>query len=150
MLKFALSLLLTCSLTVIALGWRFPSTGDDRVQRIPDTATDPAPDIAAPLMMQTKLTASQRVLEGLLNRDFDQMTASAQLLKRLAELAPPRRHPRIDQDVYAHFRTEFVRLAGQLEAMGDEENLPGAAYVHQELTATCIACHDHLRDGQSP
>ena len=33
--------------------------------------------------------------------------------------------------------------------MGDAENLAGAAYVHGNLTAACIGCHQHLRD-QSP
>jgi len=99
------------------------------------------------MMMQAKLAESQHVLEGLLNNDFDRVKRAANSLEQLAELAPPpQRDDVITDRIYDHFRTEFVRLSNQLQTMAKQKNLEGAAYVYQSLTATCIACHTHLRD----
>jgi hypothetical protein len=149
MRQLPLALLILAGLSASLLGWRIASSADDRVRQIPDTVSAETPDVSAPLMMQTKLTASQRVLEGLLNRDFETVAASADLLDQVAELPQPQREHPIEDRVYDHFRTEFQRLSQQLKSMAEQKNLEGAAYVHQSLTATCIACHSHLRDPQA-
>ncbi len=41
---------------------------------------------------------------------------------------------------------EFMRQTARLEEEALKENLAGAAYFQQNLTATCIACHDYIRD----
>lgn len=148
MRRLPLSLLILAGLSASLLGWRVHTSADDRVRQIPDTVSVETPEVSGPLMMQTKLTASQRTLEGLLNRDFDTIAASADLLYQVAELPQPPRERPIDERVYDHFRTEFQRLSQQLKSMAEQRNLEGAAYVHQSLTATCIACHSHLRDPQ--
>ena len=136
-------------LAMIALGvLRYHSRADDAVRRIPDTVEETLDGDSGP-MMQAKLTASQRVLEGLLNRDFETITTSADVLCQLAGAAPERMHNGRDDLIYEHFRTEFVRLTEQLGSMAKQKNLEGAAYVHQSMTATCIACHEHLRDRTS-
>jgi hypothetical protein len=148
MRKLPLALLILAGLSASLLGWRLQTSADDRVRQIPDTLSINTPEVSAPLMMQTKLTSSQRVLEGLLNRDFETIAKAANLLVQVAELPqPPREHP-IEDRVYDHFRTEFQRLSQQLKSLAEQKNLEGAAYVHQNLTATCIACHSHRRDPQ--
>ena len=51
-----------------------------------------------------------------------------------------------DEQVYEHFRMEFARLAGQLEGHARRKELEASAYIQQNLTATCIACHEYIRD----
>lgn len=126
-------------------GIRLHTQADDGVRQIPDTVVDSSVSNSGP-MMQAKLTASQRILEGLLNRDFKIITTSAEILVQLAAAAPKQGSDKRDDLIYEHFRTEFVRLSEELEVMAEDENLEGAAYVHQSLTATCISCHRHLRD----
>lgn len=140
--------LLSLTLIIIAVsGWRLRTLADDQVQQIPDIVVDEeSPRVLGPLKMQAKLAESQDVLEGLLNRDFSTVRNSAKVLTQLAELGPPPGDEQLEDRIYEHFRTEFIRLSNELKTMADERNLEGAAYVHQNLTATCIACHAHLRD----
>ena len=58
-----LTLLILAGLGASFLGWRMHSSADDRVRPIPDTVSVEVPAVSPPLMMETKLTASQRVLE---------------------------------------------------------------------------------------
>ena len=104
--------------------------------------------------MQAKLINSQRVLEGLVTHDFEQIREAANNLKMMS-LKPPEVHDRdeYDREIYEHFRVEFMRLSGQLELMAEAGNLEGAAFIQQNLNANCIACHKHMRDeadGKSP
>lgn len=140
--------LVVCALAIVAVGgWRGRSPADDRVQQIPDIVIEAdSPRVSSPLMMQAKLAESQDVLEGLLNHDFAEIKTSAHALGQLAELATSRREDGADDRIYEHFRTEFIRLCNELESMAINRNLEGTAYVYQNLTATCIACHTHLRD----
>ena len=126
-------------------GLRFNTLADEGVRPIPNTLGRSVDDESAPVM-HAKLTASQRVLEGLLNRDFKTISTAAEILSQLAVAAHQHQEQDRDDLIYEHFRTEFIRLSEQLETMAEDENLEGAAYVHQSLTATCIACHRHLRD----
>lgn len=103
------------------------------------------------VFMSAKLTSSQEVLKGLLTRDFEKVRRGAEVLRDVALTAPPREvREEFDSEVYEHFRNEFLRHSGQLELLAGEQNLEGAAYVHQNLTATCIACHEYLRDRTLP
>ena len=98
-------------------------------------------------LMEMKLDYAEKILAGLVTHDFDLIVKSSESLK-LVSL----RHPKgwekksEDDDVYEHFRMEFMRQAARLEEEARKENLAGAAYFQQNLTATCIACHDYIRD----
>jgi len=41
---------------------------------------------------------------------------------------------------------EFMRQAARLQEEAKKEHLAGGAYFQQNLTATCIACHQYIRD----
>lgn len=101
-------------------------------------------------LMQAKLGHAQRVLEGLVTHDLDRIASAAAAMK-LMSLDPPRdwKQSEGDNEVYEHFRMEFMRQSARLEKMAKEQNLAGAAYYQQNLTATCIACHDYIRDYES-
>lgn len=101
------------------------------------------------VMMQAKLVHSQKVLEGLVTQDFKAIEKAAKALAQISLTPPPdltKAGDKTDAQVYEHFRMEFARLAGQLEGHARRQELEATAYVQQNLTATCIACHDYIRD----
>ena len=121
-----------------------------QASRIPvtvnETKSAPPP---TKLTMESKLTQSQRVMEGLVRRDFEAIEDAANVLKQISLSPPPslkKAGDDSDEAVYEHFRMEFARLAGKLEGHARRKEPEATAYVHQNLTATCIACHDYIRD----
>lgn len=141
----------SCGLIVAGMWTALSATSaQERVTPIPVRSDDaePAPQAVRPLM-QAKLSNSQRVLEGLVLHDYERMATAAAALKNMS-LAAPAAWDLSDNDkeVYEHFRIEFMRQSSSLERMARDEHLEGAAYYQQLLTATCIACHDYIRDYQ--
>lgn len=98
-------------------------------------------------LMQAKLERAQQILRGLVVHDLVAVKESAEALK-LMSLDPPRdwKHKPGDDEVYEHFRTEFMRLAARLEQEAEAERMAGAAWFQQQLTAACVTCHDYIRD----
>lgn len=98
-------------------------------------------------LMEAKLDYAEKILAGLVTHDFDQVARSAESLKLISLSHPHGWEKKEDDDeIYDHFRMEFMRQAARLEEEARKENLAGAAYYQQNLTATCIACHDYIRD----
>tara|TARA_R110002072_G_scaffold13481_2_gene56822 strand:- start:14176 stop:14670 length:495 start_codon:yes stop_codon:yes gene_type:complete len=97
--------------------------------------------------MHAKVGHSQRVFEGLVTKDFEKIALGAEALM-LTSLSTPKVTPdkKRNDEVFDHLKLEFVRLAGRLQQMAADKNLEGAAYVTEKLNATCIACHQYLRD----
>ncbi len=133
------------------LGWTSSSVSSDEVQRIP-VEVEPKKkvdeDVRIDDLMDSKLRYSEKILTGLVTHDFKLIGKSAESMKNIGL-----RHPKKDLEkksddgeVYEHFRMEFMRQAARLEEEAKKENLAGAAYFAQNLTATCIACHDYIRD----
>lgn len=98
-------------------------------------------------LMDSKLRYSEKILAGLVTHDFALIAKSAESMK-LIGLRHPKNHDKREEDgeVYEHFRMEFMRLASRLEEEAKKEHLAGTAYFAQNLTATCVACHDYIRD----
>lgn len=98
-------------------------------------------------LMQAKLDRAEQILRGLVVHDLVAVKESAEALK-LMSLDPPRgwKHKPGDDEVYEHFRTEFMRLAARLEQEAAAERMAGAAWFQQQLTAACVTCHDYIRD----
>ena len=98
-------------------------------------------------LMAAKLDHAEQILAGLVTHDFEKIARSAESLK-LVSLKHPYgwKKETDDKDIYEHFRMEFMRQAARLEREANNRNLAGAAYFQQSLTATCIACHDYMRD----
>ncbi|MCA8990790.1 MAG: hypothetical protein KDA88_02370 [Planctomycetaceae bacterium] len=103
----------------------------------------PNPDLQT--FMHAKLYHSQRVMKGLVTHDFEEIRKGAGALKQTSLDAPkPENGDKVDDELYNHFKLEFLRLTTRLGEMADEENIEGAAFVYQGLTANCMACHDYL------
>lgn len=140
----ALSILLTGLVVIIS------SMSPAQVTPIPVTTNDAEKSSdETQAVMQAKLGHTQKVLEGLVTQDFKAIQKAAAALSKISLTPPPdltRAGDKTDEQVYEHFRMEFARLAGQLERHARREELAATAYVQQNLTATCIACHDYIRD----
>lgn len=101
------------------------------------------------LVMAAKLTHSQKILEGLVTQDFEEVEKAAKALSGISLNPAPefsKAGDKSDQQVYEHFRLEFARQVTQLQRHARRKELEATAYVQQNLTATCIACHDYIRD----
>ncbi len=94
-------------------------------------------------LMHSKLGNSQRVLEGLVRSDFEQIAQGARELKLISEAAE---WPRPRDSVYEHFSAEFRRQCNQLEDLATKRNQQGATFTYLQMTTLCIGCHDHVRD----
>ena len=141
--SFAVAAVLT-ALGFVALRHTVIS-GQESVKKIPTVPRENR--VAIEPLMHAKLAQSQRVFEGLVTRDFDRIRRSAEELSTttltLPGVAPGEHH---DDEVFEHFRLEFLRLAGRLGQLAEAKNLEGSAYVSEQLNSTCIACHQYLRD----
>lgn len=121
------------------------SKQDDRVVSIPIDGAAQQKNMLP--YMHAKLRHSQQVFAGLVTKDFEKVELGAEALM-LTSLSTPKLKPdrKRNDEVFDHLKLEFVRLSGQLKQMASDKNLEGAAFVSEKLNATCIACHQYLRD----
>ena len=121
-----------------------------QVDRIP-VEVDPGPNadegVRLADLMDSKLRYSEKILAGLVTHDFELIAKSAESMKLIGLRHSRHFEKSEDGEVYEHFETEFARQASRLEEEAKKEHLAGAAYFAQNLTATCVACHDYIRDG---
>jgi pyridoxine 5'-phosphate synthase PdxJ len=122
----------------------------DKVEPIPVEVRErqrPAKSEDVASLMHAKLEHSRTILEGMVTHDFEKVAEAAESLKLMSVKPPQDWEPARDEDgVYEHFRMEFLRNAARLEEEARQKHLAGTAWFQQNLTATCIACHDYIRD----
>ncbi|MBX9789509.1 MAG: hypothetical protein K2Y37_11390 [Pirellulales bacterium] len=106
----------------------------------PDAPDNPANEAA---LMRAKVASSQKVLEGLVDENFDLIRDGAKELVKITDAT--QWHAEEDQ-VYAHYRADLRRTALKLALLAEERNLDGAAYTYMHSITTCISCHDYCRD----
>lgn len=94
-------------------------------------------------LMQAKLTSSQKVLGGLVSKDFAQIRAGAQ---ELNEICFSGAWVDNNDQVYRHHRTELHRLTQNLLLQAEKQNLEGAAFSYMHSLNVCISCHQYCRD----
>lgn len=94
-------------------------------------------------LMRAKLASSDKIMEGLMARDFKLIQDGAQELAKICEAT--QWHAEEDQ-VYAHYRSELTRSARKLAALARDEDQDGALYTYMHSITTCIGCHDYCRD----
>lgn len=122
----------------------------DEVELIPVEVDPPKKaenDVPLHDIMDSKLRYSEKILAGLVTHDFKLIAKSAESMKLIGLRRPEHLEKKSEEgEVYEHFRMEFTRQAARLEEEAKKEQLAGAAYFAQHLTATCVACHDYIRD----
>jgi hypothetical protein len=94
-------------------------------------------------LMQRKLTASQKVLEGIALNDFDKIGKQADELIDVSKQTEWRvlRTPQFELH-----SNDFRRIADNLAKNAKDKNLDGAALNYVELTLTCVKCHKYVRE----
>jgi len=94
-------------------------------------------------LMLAKLASSQKITNGLVTKDFEEIRRGATELSRICSATEWASHK--DQ-IYAHHRTELQKQAQKLAKMAEEKNLDGATFTYMHSLTTCISCHEYCRD----
>lgn len=103
----------------------------------------PAPSaLTARELMQAKLVASQKVLEGIATEDFTLVGRNANLLLGYskAEAWLTQQSPE-----YARQTEDFRRQASRLADEARKQNVDGATVAYFQLTISCVNCHKLIR-----
>jgi len=100
------------------------------------------PKLSTADLMKAKLTASQKVLEGIATEDFNGISRNASLLAGYSQTAGWL----ADQSpAYRQYTTEFRRQALALAKEARRQNLDGATVAYFQLTVSCVNCHKYMR-----
>jgi hypothetical protein len=94
-------------------------------------------------LMQRKLKASQRVLEGIALNNFDQIARNGEELILISKDAEWKV---IKTPAYELHSNEFRRNAGSLVQAAKDRNLDAAALAYVDLTLNCVKCHRYVRE----
>lgn len=128
------------SLSALSLGWAMVQSDSARENsKVPNTLDDGPQAV----LMRAKLASTQRIVDGLVSKDFGDIAKGAQELIKICKADEWRSH---QDEIYGHYRRELTRQAEKMANAARLENLDGAAYSYIHALTTCIACHDHCRD----
>jgi hypothetical protein len=94
-------------------------------------------------IMEGKLRNSQRLLEGIVTRNFAKITSSAEKLIQLSKTAEWQvlQTPRFELH-----SDEFRSAAEAVVRKAKDKNLDGAALSYLEMTLSCVRCHNYVRE----
>jgi cytochrome c556 len=95
--------------------------------------------------MREKLDSAQKVLEGIALENYDLIAFNAQKLKALSQSAGWQYRQTAE---YQRHTADFARQAEALIKAAERKNLDGATVAYFQLTASCVACHRHLRGSE--
>jgi cytochrome c556 len=104
---------------------------------------EPRKDEKLSELMQRKLAASQKLLEGIALNDFDRIGKQADELIAVSKQTEWRVLKTPQFELYSN---DFRRVADNLAKNAQDKNLDGAALNYVELTLTCVKCHKHVRE----
>src|SRR4051812_29421941 len=93
-------------------------------------------------LMQKKLTAAQKVLEGIATEDFDLVRENADALQSISTQAGWKAKGK----THKMYLLAFQNAAEDLVKHAKKKNADAAALSYVELTLTCVKCHKHVRD----
>jgi hypothetical protein len=94
-------------------------------------------------LMLAKLANSQRMLTGLVSKDFEEIKRGAEGMLKVCDASQWESNA---DSTYGQYRTELRRQSLKLTQLAEEQNLDGAAFQYMQSVATCINCHQHCRD----
>lgn len=96
-----------------------------------------------PGLMLAKLASTQRVVTGLVSKNFGEIKRGAKDMMNICDATQWESHP---DPLYGHYKTELRRQASKLTELADQQNLDGAAFNYIQTISTCVSCHVHCRD----
>jgi hypothetical protein len=94
-------------------------------------------------IMEKKLGAAQKVLEGLALNNMTLVKENADLLNDLSKQAAWKL---IETPRYEQYSEEFQRITLKMSNQAREKNVDGAALSYVDLTLMCVKCHQHTRE----
>jgi cytochrome c556 len=100
------------------------------------------PQDKASIWMTQKLRASQEVLKGLADGDFEAIGANAQTMNLMTHLE---KWIRADTPGYRTQLRLFEFADRELIRAAKEKNLDAAALAYNQLTISCVNCHKLVR-----
>jgi len=127
--------LILSALGLSALGWAILHAAAD----VPNVQND----VQQSALMRAKLASTQRIVDGLVSKDFGDITKGAEELIKICKATEWQAH---EDEIYRHHRRELTLQAEKIIAASARENLDGAAYSYIHALTTCISCHDYCRD----
>lgn len=104
---------------------------------------DPPKPAKKPSIMEKKLAAAQKILDGLALNKFDEIKENAELLNDLSKQAAWKL---IETPRYEQYSEEFQRITLKMANQAKEKNLDGAALSYVDMTLLCVKCHQHTRE----
>lgn len=99
----------------------------------------------ASFWMKRKLALSQDVLEGLAMGDFDKIDAAARTLDKLNSIE---KFVRGRNEAYRAQLDLFRYANASLLKAAETNNLDGATLAFNQMTLSCVHCHQQLREGK--
>ena len=106
-----------------------------------DDETDEPARLGTNIFMRVKLRSSEKVLEGIVTRDFKLIDEGAQEMQDMSRASD---WPQADDEMYEHYSIEFRRLCGKLSSLAKDENIEGVSFTYIQITSSCITCHDRV------
>jgi hypothetical protein len=100
-------------------------------------------DPQLPGLMLAKLANTQRIVAGLVSKNYGEIKRGAEDMLRVCDAEQWETNP---DPVYSQHKGELRRQASKLIDMTEAQNLDGAAFVYIQTISTCISCHEHCRD----
>jgi hypothetical protein len=94
-------------------------------------------------IMEKKLGAAQKVLEGLALNNMTLVKENSDLLNDLSKQAAWKL---IETPRYEQYSEEFQRITLKMSNQAKQKNLDGAALSYVDLTLMCVKCHQHTRE----
>lgn len=92
--------------------------------------------------MRAKLKHSQRVLEGLVMEDFDEVAKGAQEMSLLSLAAS---WQVLQTPEYLDYSRKFRTAADALTEKARKKDLTGATTAFNQMTVRCVECHKYIR-----
>lgn len=116
-----------------------PAQAAPQAEDAPKAETDNQP---MSFWMAKKLDHSQGILRALAEADFEAIAEHAQQLERLNQVEGfvRRRNP----EYTAHVQL-FARISKEIAQQAERENIEGATLAFNQLTVSCVRCHQTLR-----
>jgi len=94
--------------------------------------------------MKRKLQMSQQIMEGLTRGDLNAVVTSARGMRALSKIEGWAR--RSDTREYRRQLKFFDQANAEVMKQAQDDNLNGATLAFTQMTLSCVACHQHLRD----
>lgn len=92
--------------------------------------------------MQRKMTYAQEILRGLASADFQAIGTNARQMRTLSKVEGfvRSRNPNYRTQLHA-----FESVCDEMIQHAEEKNLPGVTLAFNQMTVSCVSCHQTLR-----